>query len=142
MDNRQVLLGGDPEAILPWRDDLLDTRVQFQNPPKSFTDLLSVPVWLSIPDLFNTHHDTSTYQEGTPHTLFYAESWIVMHYLISQNKLSETGAYFNAVEIKKVPVDQAVQQAYGVSAAQFEEARNIYRQRAAEAGASASSGNR
>ena len=29
MDNRQVLLGGDPEAILPWRDDLLDTRVQF-----------------------------------------------------------------------------------------------------------------
>jgi tetratricopeptide (TPR) repeat protein len=126
MDNRQVLLGGDPEAILPWRDDLLDTRVQFQNPPKSFTDLLSVPVWLSIPDLFSTRHDTSTYQEGTHHTLFYAESWIVMHYLISQNKLSETGAYFNAVEIKKVPVDQAVQQAYGVSAAQFEEAVKNY----------------
>ena len=126
MDNRQVVLGGDPEASFPWQDDLLDKPLQFQNPPKSFKDLLSVPVWLSIPDLFNTHHDTSTYQEGTPHTLFYAESWIVMHYLISQNKLSETGAYFNSVEIKKLPVDQAVQQAYGVSAAQFEEAVKNY----------------
>jgi tetratricopeptide (TPR) repeat protein len=126
MDNRQVLLGGDPEASFPWRDDLLDTRVQFQNPPKSLAELLNVPVWLSIPDLFNTRHDTSTYQEGTHHTLFYAESWMVMHYLISQNKLSETGAYFNAVEIKKVPVDQAIQQAYGVSAAQFEEGVKNY----------------
>jgi len=126
MDNRQVVLGGDPEASFPWREDLLDTRVQFQTPPKSLAELLNVPVWLSIPDLFNTPHDTSMYQEGTHHTLFYAESWIVMHYLITQNKLSETGAYFNAVEIKKLPVDQAIQQSYGVSAAQFEEAVKNY----------------
>src|ERR671930_152617 len=111
MEPKQVLLGGDPEAITPWRDDFPDARAQFQTPPKSLAELLNVPVWLSIPDLFNTRHDTSTYQEGTHHTLFYAESWIVTHYLISQNKLSETGAYFGAVQIKKLPVDQAIQQA-------------------------------
>lgn len=126
MEPKQVLLGGDPEASMLWRDDFPDARAQFQTPPKSLTELLNVPVWLSIPDLFGTRHDTSTYEEGTHHTLFYAESWILMHYLISQNKLSETGAYFGAVEIKKLSVDEAIQQAYGVSAAQLQESVKNY----------------
>ena len=48
--------------------------------------------------------------------IFYAQSWIVMHYLLSQNKLSEAGAYFGLVQIRKVPVEQAIQQAFGMSA--------------------------
>jgi Flp pilus assembly protein TadD len=42
-----------------------------------------------------------------------------MHYLLSQNKLSETGTYLGLVEVQKLPVTQAIQQAYGVSAEQF-----------------------
>jgi tetratricopeptide (TPR) repeat protein len=125
MDNRQVLLGGDPESSFPWRDDLVENPVHDQNSGKSFTELLSVPVWLSISDLFTTRHEI-TYQEGTHHTLFYAESWMVMHYLISQNKLSETGTYFGSVEIKKRPVDQAIQQAYGLTPAQLQDAVKDY----------------
>ena len=49
-----------------------------------------------------------------------------MHYLLHQNKLSEAGAYFGLVQIRKVPVEQAVQQAFGMSAAQFEQAVKDY----------------
>ena len=51
--------------------------------------------------------------------MFYAQSWIVMHYLLNQNKLSEAGTYFGLVQIRKVPVEQAIQQAFGMSAAQL-----------------------
>ena len=58
--------------------------------------------------------------------MFYAQSWIVMHYLLNQNKLSEAGSYFGLVEIQKLPVEQAIQQAFGVTPAQFEQAVKDY----------------
>ncbi len=49
-----------------------------------------------------------------------------MHYLLNQNKLSDAGAYFGLVQIRKVPVDQAIQQAFGMSAAQLEQTVKDY----------------
>ena len=49
-----------------------------------------------------------------------------MHYLLNQNKLSEAGTYFGLVQIRKVPVEQAIQQAFGMSPAQLEQAVKDY----------------
>jgi tetratricopeptide (TPR) repeat protein len=98
-DNKQAQIGGDPE---------------------SFTEILNSTPWLSIPDLFVTHRDAS--QESSHHTLFYAQSWIVMHYLLRQDKLSETGTYFDLLENQKLSVEEAIQKAYGMSSAQLTQA--------------------
>jgi Flp pilus assembly protein TadD len=98
-DNKQAQIGGDPE---------------------SFTEILNSTPWLSIPDLFATRRDAS--QESSRHSLFYAQSWIVMHYLLTQDKLSETGTYFDLVQNQKLTVEEAIQKAYGVSSAQFTQA--------------------
>jgi tetratricopeptide (TPR) repeat protein len=98
-DNKQAQIGGDPE---------------------SFTEILNSTPWLSIPDLFATHRDAS--QESSHHTLFYAQSWIVMHYLLRQDKLSETGTYFDLLENQKLSVEEAIQKAYGMSSAQLTQA--------------------
>lgn len=103
-----------------------DKQVQAGGDPDSLSDLLKASAWIPIPELFNTAHDTSNYQEGTQHTLFNAESWMVMHYLLNQNKLGETGTYFGLVENERVPVEQAMQQAYGMTPAQFEQAVKDY----------------
>jgi Tfp pilus assembly protein PilF len=71
-------------------------------------------------------HDTSTYAEATHHTLFYAQSWITVHYLLHEKKLPETGAYFDLVENQRVPVEDAIQKAYGISSAQFDQAVKDY----------------
>ena len=65
-------------------------------------------------------------QNGSKAAAFRAESWMVMHYLLRQNKLPETGAYFGLVKNQNMPVEQAIQQAYGTSAAQFEQAVKDY----------------
>jgi tetratricopeptide (TPR) repeat protein len=83
-------------------------------------------VWLALPDIFSMKHHMENFQEGTHHTLFYAQSWMTVHYLLNKNKLPETGVYFDLVMNQHVPVDQAIQQAYGMSMAQFDQAVKDY----------------
>jgi hypothetical protein len=124
-DDRKYEIGGDPELRSPFTEDPQDQH-DAANPPKSLTELLSGEAWLSVPDLLTMKHDTSTYAEGTHHTLFYAQSWMTMHYLLHEKKLPETGTYFDLVENQHIPVDQAIQKAYGVTTAQFDEAVKAY----------------
>jgi hypothetical protein len=81
LDDKKYEIGGDPELHSAFREDLLQNQQEVRNPQKSLTELLSGEVWLALPDLLTMKHDTSTYTEGTHHTLFYAQSWMVMHYL-------------------------------------------------------------
>lgn len=120
VDNRQVEIGGDPELQDTVGEDLLGNQ-RDAHQPKSLTELLGSQVWLALPDLFGMKHDPSTKNEGTHHTLYYAESWMVMHYLLHQNKMPETGAYFGLVLNQHLPVEEAIQQAYGTSSAKLEQ---------------------
>jgi len=126
LDNKQVEMGSDPELASAYSTDLLGNQTEARTPPKSLTELLSSWVWLSLPDLFTMKHDTSKYQEGTHRTLFYAQSWMTMHYLLNKDKLSETGTYFGLVQLQHMPVEEAIQQAYGVTPAQFDKAVKDY----------------
>jgi hypothetical protein len=125
VDNRQGEIGGDPEVNPAVTRDLLGNERETR-PQKSLSDLLGALVWLSLPDLFAMKHDTTARNEGTRHTLYYAESWIVMHYLIHEKKLPETGAYFGLVLNQHVPVEDAIQKAYGMTSAQLEQAVKDY----------------
>jgi hypothetical protein len=124
LDNKEVEIGADPELQPTIAQDLVGNQ-RDPHPAKSLTELLATQVWLSLPDLFTMKHEPAR-NEGTRHTLFYAESWIVMHYLLHEKKLPETGAYFGLVLNRHVPVEEAIQQAYGVSSAQLEKAVKDY----------------
>jgi tetratricopeptide (TPR) repeat protein len=126
VDNKQVEIGSDPELNPVFTMDLLENQHEAQNPPKSLTELLGAQVWISLPDLFTMKHGTSSYSEGTHHTLFYAQSWMVMHYLLQEKKLPQAGTYFDLVENHHVPVEEAIQKAYGMSVGQFDQAVKDY----------------
>ncbi len=120
LGDNQAQVGGDPTQNLPWSQALPGPSAADPNPAKSFTELLGRP-WLPVPELFAMRPGPSGYPP-----MFYAQSWIVMHYLLHQDKLSDAGAYFGLVQIRKVPVEHAIQQAFGMSAAQFEQAVKDY----------------
>jgi len=126
VDDKRYEIGADPELNSLFRQDLLENQKEVRNPQKSLTELLGGQVWLALPDLLTMKHDTSTDNEGTHHTLFYAQSWMTMHYLLHEKKLPETGAYFDLVENQRVPVEEAVQKAYGVTPAEFDQAVKSY----------------
>jgi len=130
-DLAQVFLNYNYPPTQPWFDagfaeyfasiHLDDKQGQIGGDPASFTELLNASPWLPIAELFTTHPEVAAGQERW-HTMFYAQSWIVMHYLLNQNKLPETGTYFDLVQNQQLPVAEAIQKAYGMSASQFEQA--------------------
>jgi tetratricopeptide (TPR) repeat protein len=122
---RQVEMGGDPELAPEWHEDIFD-QMRRDPKPQSLTQLLSSPVWLSMVDLFTMKHDSSGATEGTHNTLYYAQSWMVIHYLVNKNRMPETGKYFDLVLNQKVPVEKAMVEAFDLSASQMEEVVKTY----------------
>ena len=97
-DDKHVELGGDPEA-------------------PALADLLSKSAWLPWPELLATHRGG---EDVSRHTIYYAQSWMLMHYLITEKKFEATGTYFDLTQNQNVAIEQAVQQAYGMSVAQLD----------------------
>jgi tetratricopeptide (TPR) repeat protein len=123
---KQVEIGADPELLPEWHEDFFDQMQRDPSVPQSLTQLVSSPVWIALPDLFTMKHDGSGTREGTHNTLYYAQSWAVVHYLLNKNKMPEVGTYFDLVLNQKVPVDKAMVQAFDMTAAQMEDAVKNY----------------
>jgi len=126
LDNKSVDIGSDPELGNKYAEDLLGNVNDVRHPLKSHTELLSGPLWLNMPDFLQMRLNSPEYHEGTHHTLFYAQSWILVHYLLAKHMMPQVGTYFGLVEIQKLPVEQAVQQAFGMNTDQLEQALKDY----------------
>ena len=105
LNAQEAQIGGDPGSLLP--------------------TLASRP-WLPVAELFALRGDSGEDSPETKSPLSRAESWMLMHYLLNQNKLPETGNYFGLAENQKIPIAQAIRQAYGVTAEQFDQALKDY----------------
>ncbi|MBV8052782.1 MAG: hypothetical protein JOZ80_16465 [Acidobacteriaceae bacterium] len=130
----QLLLNYNYPPTQSWFDDgftayfsslrLSDKQMQIGGDPsenEQFTNLLQKSTWLSLPELFGSNANDRAHQP-----LSEAESWILMHYLLSNQKLPAAGAYFGAVENEKLPVEEAIQKAFGVSSDQLQKAIQDY----------------
>jgi tetratricopeptide (TPR) repeat protein len=126
---KEVEIGADPELLPEWHENAFDDAMPLQrdpNVPQSLTQLVSSPVWLSMVDLFTMKHDGSGTREGTHNTLYYAQAWMVVHYLLNKNKMPEAGTYFDLVANHNMAVDKAMVQAFDMTPAQMEEAVKTY----------------
>ena len=108
LSDRRVEIGSDPASVL--------------NAPKSFTEMLN-GTWLPITQVMAV---PATAADKTKDWQFRAESWLVMHYILNKELLPQTGTYFDLTQNQKVPVDQAIEKAYGMPPVQFEEALKAY----------------
>jgi cytochrome c-type biogenesis protein CcmH/NrfG len=81
---------------------------------------------MKIADLFRVRQNSHTYNENGDHrTTFYAESGMLMHYIYDNRLLPKVATYFD-LEDKHVAVEEAVQQAFGMSPQQFDKALRDY----------------
>ena len=123
LDNKKIEIGGDPELVPFLKTDINEEVAAKKDPPKPLTDFLLAPIWINTNDLLTMQNSSL---EGTHHTLFYAQSWMMIHYLLTERKMTETGTFFDLLQNQKVPVERAVQQAYGMSSKQLEQAVKNY----------------
>ncbi len=82
--------------------------------------------WMSLEELFLVQTDSDVYNQRKGRAIFYAESWLVVHYLMSKQQLAEMFNYLQLTQIKQVPAPEAIEQAFGMTAEQFEKNLHDY----------------
>lgn len=97
-------------------------QVELGSVPSQYAALLASTQWMPITALFAVEHDSGAYNENDRRGVFYAESWLAVHYLLSKDRLIDAFRYLQLTEIQNLPVADAMQQAFGMTPAQFEKA--------------------
>jgi len=83
--------------------------------------------WLHVADLLRIRQDTNVYNEsGERRSAFYAQSWLLVHYLFDKRLIPQSAQYFELIYDKNVPVEDASRQAFGMSTAEWDKSLKHY----------------
>lgn len=82
---------------------------------------------MKVVDLFQVSQQSATYNEsGDRRSIFYAESWLMVHYIYDNNLWPKMVTYFDLVLNKKQPVEQAIQTSLGMTSTDLDKALDRY----------------
>jgi tetratricopeptide (TPR) repeat protein len=77
-------------------------------------ELLSQSRWLHIVDLFSVSHDSQIYNRDDRRSVFYAQSWLTVHFFMTKNMLKQMSFYIQMTEDQHVPVPEAIRRSFGM----------------------------
>lgn len=82
---------------------------------------------MKVADLFKVQQYSETYNEnGNSRTIFYVESGMMVHYIYDHKLLPRVAVYFDLKSNKHASVEDAIQQAFAMSPAQFDKTLRDY----------------
>jgi tetratricopeptide (TPR) repeat protein len=82
---------------------------------------------MKVADLFRVQQNSKTYNESGDHrNVFYAESSLLVHYLYDNHLVPKLGDYFDARINQKKTVEQATQQAFGMTPEEIDKILRSY----------------
>jgi Flp pilus assembly protein TadD len=113
----------------PWFDDGLaayfsSARIRDQlelrmgMPPDDVAGTLRKAAWLPIEQVLSAGEDSPLRKDER----FRAESWAMVHYVFTSQKMGETGQYFGLTQNQQIAVPEAIRQAFSMSPEQLDRA--------------------
>ena len=101
--------------------------------PESVAEVLRHEALMPVATLFAVDHDSPVYNDDSdPRSIFYAESWLVVHYLWDHNQMEQAQRYFE-LERQHVPIAEAFKQAFDMTPEQFDHVLQKYSHSSLEA---------
>jgi Flp pilus assembly protein TadD len=82
--------------------------------------------WLKLVDLFSVKHDSKIYNRDDRRSVFYAQSWITIHYFMSKQMMKQVSAFVTLAEDQHVPVPEAIRRGFGMEPEALEKAIEGY----------------
>ena len=102
-------------------------RIVYGDVPTGQGAVLSNNKWMPVEQLFAVQPNSPEYNERGDHrSMFYAESWLVIHYLMGTDTLNKAFNYRRLVVEQHVAVPDAIRQAFGMNSAEFDKALHAY----------------
>ena len=78
-------------------------------------------------DFFNVQHNSSVYNESGDHrNVFYAQSWLTVHYIYDNQLFAKLVSYFDLVVNHHATVEEALQKGFGMSPAELDKTLQQY----------------
>jgi len=108
-----------------------DQKVVLGKPIANHVFLLRENKMLPLRTLFQVDHNSPYYNERDKQSIFYAESWALMHYLILGNdgqRVTQLGKFVDQLNAG-VPMEKAFQQAFAITFESMEKELKAYIQR-------------
>lgn len=103
-------------------------------PPPGYMESLDKPASLSLEQVLNVTPFSAEYKSMVHgRGEFYARSWLLVHYLLSNKKLSQAMQFFDLTLNQRVPTSQAVQQAFGMTLKELSDAMKEHKVRLMQA---------
>jgi len=95
-------------------------------PPEAVLNVLHHEGLLPVITLLSVDRESPVYNgDSDPRSIFYAESWLVVHYLWDHNAMEQAQRYFQLIR-QHVSISQAVKQAFDMEPDQFDRALQKY----------------
>ncbi len=88
--------------------------------------LLNESHWLKLVDLFSVGHDSKIYNRDDRRSVFYAQSWVTVHYFMSKSMMKQVSAYTQLTMDQHVPIPDAIRRAFGMEPEALEKAIEGY----------------
>lgn len=101
-------------------------EMEFGTTPEGHAQVLANNTWMKSAALFSVKHDSKEYNEGNRRSVFYAQSWLTVHYMFSKSKLKQLTDYLDLTENQHVPIPDAFKQAFGMTLDQFDHTLSDY----------------
>ena len=70
--------------------------------------------WLKLVDLFSVSHDSQIYNRDDRRSVFYAQSWLTVHFLMTKNMMKQAATYVGMTENQHVAVPEAIRRSFGM----------------------------
>jgi tetratricopeptide (TPR) repeat protein len=78
------------------------------------TEVLRENRWLKLVDLFRVGHDSKIYNRDDRRSVFYAQSWLTVHFLMTKGMMKQVAVYVRLSQDQHVPVPDAIRRAFGM----------------------------
>jgi Flp pilus assembly protein TadD len=82
--------------------------------------------WLKLVDLFSVKHDSKIYNRDDRRSVFYAQSWITIHYFMSKQMMKQVAVFVALAEDQHVPIPDAIRRGLGMEPEALEKAIENY----------------
>ncbi len=102
-----------------------DKNISLGLAPEHVVEELAHSTWMKSVDLFSVRHDSKEYNERDRRSIFYAQSWLTVHYFMNQRKGEQLSVYLELAG-KHVPVTEAIQKAFGMDPAKLDRTLREY----------------
>ena len=82
--------------------------------------------WLKLVDLFSVKHDSKIYNRDDRRSVFYAQSWITIHYFMSKQMMKQVAVFVALAEDQHVAISEAIRRGFGMEPEALEKAIENY----------------